>query len=65
MNNWIVFKYAATSALVVIISECAKRNDKIGGLVGSLPIMTILSMLWLYLDNQSTEKIANHAYDTF
>lgn len=63
--NFIIIKYLITSFLVVFISEIAKRSDKIGGLIASLPIVTILTMIWLYVENQPTEKIANHAYYTF
>ena len=63
--SWIITKYLITAAVVVLISEVAKRSDKLGGLVAALPIVTILALIWLYVENQSTEKIANHAWYTF
>lgn len=63
--SWIVVKYLITAGLVVLISEVAKRSDKLGALIASLPLVTILILLWLYLENQSDEKISNHAYYTF
>lgn len=62
---WIVTKYLVTAGLVVLISEIAKRSDKLGALVASLPLVTVLTLLWLYFENQGSEKIANHAYYTF
>lgn len=62
---WIIFKYAITAGLVVVISEAAKRSDKLGGLIASLPLVTVLTLIWLFMENQSTEKIANHAWYTF
>lgn len=50
---------------MVLVSEMAKRSDKLGGLVAALPIVTFLALIWLYVENQSTEKIANHAWYTF
>ena len=61
----IATKYLTTAAVVVLISEIAKRSDKLGGLIASLPLVTILTLIWLYLENQPTEKIANHAWYTF
>jgi hypothetical protein len=61
----IVTKYAVTAFVVVLVSELAKRSDKIGALVASLPIVTVLVMIWLYMENQGTEKVARHAYYTF
>ena len=33
--------------------------------MAALPLMTLLTLVWLYVENQSEEKIANHAYYTF
>ncbi len=63
--TWIITKYLITAGLVVFISEVAKRSDKLGGFIAALPIMTMLTLIWLYVENQTEEKIANHAYYTF
>lgn len=63
--SWIVAKYALTAALVVLVSEIAKRSDKLGGFVAALPLVTLLTLVWLYVERQAPEKIANHASYTF
>lgn len=62
---WLILKYLTTSAVVVLVSEIAKRSDKLGGLIAALPLVTILAMVWLHLENQSQQKIAYHAWYTF
>lgn len=62
---FMIIKYLVTAALVVIISEVAKRNDRVGSLIASLPLVTILTLFWLKFENAGTEKISNHAYYTF
>jgi hypothetical protein len=62
---WIITKYMLTAAVVVMVSELAKRSDKLGALVAALPLVTILTLIWLYVENQSQDKIANHAWYTF
>lgn len=62
---YIIFKYLVTAGLVVLISELAKKSDKLGALVASLPLMTILTLIWLFVEGQSDSKISNHAYYTF
>ncbi|MEQ1766138.1 MAG: DUF3147 family protein, partial [Methylotenera sp.] len=59
--QYIVMKYLITAGLVVLISELAKRSDKLGALVASLPLVTLLTLIWLYIEQQPTSKIANHA----
>ena len=64
----IYLKYIITAAIVVIASEIANRNEKIGALIGALPVMTILVVLWIFTENRAsegTEKIAGYVYYTF
>ncbi len=63
--NFLILKYLVTAAIVVLVSEFAKRSDKLGGLIAALPMVTVLTMIWLYLENQPPAKIANHAWYTF
>jgi len=62
---WIITKYLATAFVVVLVSELAKRSDRVGSLVASLPLVTLLTLIWLYLEKQPDEKLANHARYTF
>lgn len=62
---WILTKYLVTAGLVVLISEVAKRSDKLGALIAALPLVTVLTLFWLYFEKQPSEKIANHAFYTF
>ncbi|MHA7924877.1 MAG: DUF3147 family protein [Marinobacter sp.] len=63
--TWLITKYAVTAALVVLISEVAKRSDKLGALIAAFPMVTVLAMIWLYVEQQPVEKISNHAWYTF
>lgn len=62
---WLVTKYAITAGLVVLISELAKRSDKLGAFVAAMPLVTILVLVWLHIEQQPIEKISNHAWYTF
>lgn len=63
MPVWL--KYLISAGLVVLISEVAARSDRAGAVIGALPWLTTLAMVWLFVEKQSDEKIANHAYYTF
>ena len=63
--SWIITKFFITAAVIVLISEVAKRSDKLGGFIAALPLITFLALIWLYVEKQSPEKIANHAWYTF
>lgn len=59
---FLIVKYAVTALVIVVVSEVAKRSDRAGALIASLPLVT---MIWLHVEKQSATKIANHAYYTF
>ena len=60
-----LFKLLFTAIIIVIISEIAKHYDRLAALLASLPLVTLITLFWLYYENQPEEKIANHAYYTF
>lgn len=62
---YLITKYLITAAVVVLVSEFAKTSDKLGGLIAALPLVTVLTLIWLYIEQQPATKIANHAYYTF
>lgn len=51
-------KVLLTSVLVVAVSEAAKRSTLFGALIASIPLTSVLAMIWLYVDTGDTEKIA-------
>ena len=63
--SWLVTKYLLTAAVVVVVSEVARRSDRLGGFIAALPLVTLLAMVWLHVEKQPVAKIANHAWYTF
>lgn len=62
---WVITKYLLTAAVIVVVSEAAKRSDKLGGLIAALPMVTFFALVWLYVEKQPAEKISNHAWYNF
>ncbi|MFT5208631.1 MAG: hypothetical protein ACI9CE_000345 [Flavobacterium sp.] len=62
---WLISKYLITAGIVVLVSELALRSDKLGAFVAAMPLVTVLTLIWLSIEGQPTSKIANHAYYTF
>ena len=63
--GWLVFKYLTTAGVVVVVSETAKHSDRLGAFIASLPLVTVLVLVWMFFENQAAEKISNHAFYTF
>lgn len=60
-----IFKALLSGVIIMAVSEIAKRNPALGALVVSLPLVSILAILWLWNDTGDTERIAAHAEATF
>ncbi len=58
-------KAALSGLLVLAVSEIAKRSPSLGGLVASLPLISVLGMVWLWRDTHDTTRMAAHAQSTF
>jgi uncharacterized membrane protein (GlpM family) len=63
--SFLATKYLITAALVVLISEVVKTTGKFGALIAALPLVTVLVLVWLYVEGQSVERISEHAWYTF
>lgn len=51
-------KIAITTLLIVLISEIAKRSSFWGAVLASIPLISVLAMIWLYVDTKDIAKIS-------
>lgn len=56
--NAFVFKVLLTAVLVAAISELGKRSTLAGALLASLPLTSVLALVWLYRDTGSAQQAA-------
>ena len=62
---YLAIKAAISGVLVAAVSETAKRSPAFGALIASLPIVSILAVVWLWRDTGDHERIASHMVATF
>ena len=60
-----IFKAGLSGILVSVVSETAKRSPSLGALIASLPLVSILGMIWLWRDTHDVERLSSHAEATF
>jgi len=65
VNLQFLLKIAITVALVVAASLIARRSGWLGALVASLPLTSLLVLLWLYADTRDPKQIADLAMGIF
>ena len=62
---WLAIKALVSGVIVAAVSEIAKRYPGFGGLVASLPLVSVLGMLWLWNEKPDAANMAAHAQATF
>lgn len=60
-----LIKVLLSAIFIVVITEFAKVNATLGGLIKSLPLISLISILWIYFDTHNTEVIADLSISTF
>ncbi|MGW8246608.1 MAG: DUF3147 family protein [Acidiferrobacterales bacterium] len=63
--GYYLVKIAVTTILIVVISEIAKRSSFFGALLASVPLVSVLAMVWLYIDTRDSEKVSELASSVF
>ena len=59
-----IFKLLITVIIVVTITEVAKVNIKLAAIITAMPAITILSILWMYYEGVTNEKIGVYVFNT-
>lgn len=63
--GYLLIKAVISAIIIVAVSEIAKRSPALGALIVSLPLVSILAMIWLWRDTGDAERLAAHAGATF
>jgi hypothetical protein len=62
---YLALKALISGGLIAIASTLARRYPGFGALVASLPLVSVLGMIWLWNDKPDAENMAAHAGATF
>lgn len=62
---YLAVKATLSGLLAALVSEVAKRSPAFGALVASLPLISIMAVIWLWRDTGDSERIAAHMQATF
>ena len=62
---YFLIKSALSGIIIALVSEVAKRSPALGALIVSLPLLSILAMIWLWRDTGDTARMAAHVEATF
>ncbi len=58
-------KVIVAAVIIVLVNKVQLFNDRLSALLIALPFTSLIAMIWMHYDQQSTTRIANHAEGTF
>lgn len=65
-SMWYFLAKAMISGVIIaIVSEVAKRQPGVGALIASLPLISVMGMIWLWRDRPDVANMADHSAATF
>ena len=60
-----IIKILLSSVTLVAISEISKRSTTLGSILASIPLVSLLAFIWMYIDTKDTDKIAELSQGIF
>lgn len=60
-----IAKIVITTTLIILISEIAKRSSFLGAFLASIPLVSVLAIIWLYIETKDVYKISSLATSIF
>ena len=63
--TYLIVKALLSGLIIAIVSEVARRSPGFGALIVSLPLVSLLTFIWLWRDTGDPVRLAQHAEATF
>lgn len=55
---------ALSGVMIALVALLARRSPALGALVASLPLVSVMGMMWLWHDTHDSARLASHAEAT-
>jgi len=63
--GYLLFKAALSGLIIAIVSDIARRVPAFGALIASLPLISVLGMIWLWRDTYDAQRLSDLSFATF
>ncbi|MCQ8277002.1 DUF3147 family protein [Acetobacteraceae bacterium KSS8] len=58
-------KVAISAVLIATVSTLARKQPALGALIASLPLVSVLGMIWLWIETHDPVRMERHVAATF
>ena len=59
------FKILISALIIVLVSELGKRYSAVAAIFASLPLVSIMALVWLYIDTSNVQKSIDLSINIF
>lgn len=60
-----IAKIFISALLIVLISEISKKSSLFGAIIASVPLVSLLAIIWIYIDTKDIEQISSLSKNIF
>jgi len=60
-----IVKTLVTALIITMISELSKRSTLVAGIAASLPLTSILAMIWIYEESSNLGQVSRFSWSVF
>ena len=60
-----IVKTLVSALIITMVSEVAKRSPAFAALIASLPLVSVIGMIWIYQETNDIPRLAAHSEATF
>jgi F0F1-type ATP synthase assembly protein I len=64
LMTYYLIKLLAAAALIVAVTEVSRLSPAWGGLIKSLPLVSLIALCWVYAEQRNTAAVADLAQST-
>lgn len=58
---YVMAKIIASAVVIGVVTEISRRFPSYGGVIAALPLVSLLSLIWLYIQGEQTTEIGKFA----
>ena len=60
-----IIKIIISAILIALISEVAKRSTFFGAILASIPLVSVMAMIWLFIDTHDSAQVVQLSKSIF
>lgn len=60
-----LIKLFSSALIIVLVTELTKRTGYLGALIAALPLVSLISIFWIYFETKDIDKIREFSWGVF